>query len=295
MNELISVIIPIYNDEKYLESCVESVLGQTYTNIEIILVNDGSTDSTPLICEQLKQKDNRIKVLHKNNGGVGETRNMGLAVATGEYISFVDNDDCMETEQLETLYYFLKKTNADVVIGNFYEYSEENNIFKFYISEKDYFEQSYTPEEWMHQQYNGIYNISQCFTVPWGKLYKRTLFDNIAYPDNQPVEDDFTTWKVYLSANKIYFINKALYMHRKSKESITQKVSLSDVFPLSSIEERITLMSLLGMDITHELEAYKYRLALHEKELLKDGTKNIIKYKNVVYKRNLLEKIKKEI
>ena len=96
MNELISVIIPIYNDEKYLESCVESILEQTYTNIEIILVNDGSTDSTPLICEQLKQQDNRIKVLHKQNGGVGDARNAGLSMATGKYISFVDNDDRME-------------------------------------------------------------------------------------------------------------------------------------------------------------------------------------------------------
>lgn len=294
MNELISVIIPIYNDEKYLESCVESILEQTYTNIEIILVNDGSTDSTPLICEQLKKQDNRIKVLHKQNGGVGDARNAGLSMATGKYISFVDNDDRMEKNQLEILHHQLKKYDVDIAICNFYELDEELETFFLHVTEADYFEKIYTPEEWFMQEYNNhLFNISQCFTVPWGKLYKSELFKNIAYPNDKPVEDDFTTWKVYLGAENILFINQALHMHRKRKESVTKTVNLADVYPLESIEERITMMALLGMDISKEIDAYVWRLDIHRQELLKNGSKNLIKYKNVIHKIEILDKYKK--
>ena len=127
--EKVSVIIPIYNDEKYLEQCLDSVIKQTYKNLEIILVDDGSTDRTPEICEQYREKDSRIRVLHKKNGGVGSSRNAGLAMATGDYVLFVDDDDFIYPEETETLYKLLKK-NDDYF---------QNNQFPPHIQPYDHF------------------------------------------------------------------------------------------------------------------------------------------------------------
>lgn len=117
--EKVSVIIPVYNDEKYLEQCVKSALDQTYQNLEVILVDDGSTDTTPTLCEKLHDQDQRVRVLHKENGGVGSSRNAGLAMATGDYVLFIDNDDLIDKDQIEILHDLLKKTDADIAIGNY--------------------------------------------------------------------------------------------------------------------------------------------------------------------------------
>lgn len=294
MESLISVIIPVYNSEKYLRQCVESVQRQTYQNLEIVLVNDGSTDSSPRICEQLSNEDARVRVVHKKNGGVGDTRNMGLSVANGDYIAFVDSDDQMEPNLLSALFELMNRTQADIAIGNFYEFIEDSQSYKVYLSEADYFEETFTPEQWLLKQYTGQFNISQCFTVPWCKLYKKELFTNVAYPTVKTAEDDFATWKVYLNASKIAFMNRALYMHRKRFDSVTKSVNLADVFPIATIEERIAVMTCLGMDVSQEIAAYKWRLNLHRNELLKNGSENLVRYKNAEWKLSVLEKYKNE-
>lgn len=213
--EKISVIIPVYNDEKYLAQCLDSVLRQTYSNIEIILVDDGSTDSTPELCEKYREKYANIRILHKKNGGVGSSRNAGLEMATGEYILFVDHDDLLSETHIEELYKLLKKNDADIAVGNFNRFIEEKRAYGIWIKEDDYFEKTYTPEEWFSVEYETVpYNRSMIFVVPWGKLYKRSLFENIVYPINARVEDDLTTWKIYLLADKIVYMNKAIYTHR---------------------------------------------------------------------------------
>lgn len=294
MESLISVIIPVYNSEKYLRQCVESVQRQTYQNLEIVLVNDGSTDSSPEICEQLSNEDARVRVVHKKNGGVGDTRNMGLSVANGDYIAFVDSDDQMEPNLLSTLFELMNRTQADIAIGNFYEFIEDSRSYKLYLSEADYFEEILTPEQWLLKQYTEQFNISQCFTVPWCKLYKKELFTNVAYPAVKTAEDDFATWKVYLNASKIAFMNRALYMYRKRSDSVTESVNLADVFPIATIEERIAVMTCLGMDVSQEIAAYKRRLNLHRNELLKNGSENLVRYKNTEWKLSVLEKYKNE-
>lgn len=128
-SEKVSVIIPVYNDEKYLKQCVESILTQTYTNLEIILVDDGSTDHTPEICEEYREKYDQIRVLHKKNGGVGSSRNAGLALATGEYVLFVDNDDWLEKHHIEELYKLAKENNADIAAGNFNIFMKIRQLF----------------------------------------------------------------------------------------------------------------------------------------------------------------------
>lgn len=286
-NEKITVIIPVYNAEKYLEQCVNSVLSQTYTNLEVLLVNDGSTDSSAYICEQYKEKDSRVRVHHKKNGGVSTSRNRALELVTGDYIVFIDCDDWMEPGHIESLYNHLKETESDIVVVNFVKFSEETRAFLIHTPSDKQFEGVYTVDEWFKYQYEWQFCMSQCFTVPWGKIYKRHLFDDIVYPVGEKVEDDYTTYKVYLKANKIAFLQEGSYIHRKSNTSITKSVDLIHVFPLRSIEERITILSLLGKDISRELDAYKYRLEIHRKSLLESG--NIDAYKQVINKIKLLE------
>lgn len=285
--EKVTVIVPIFNSEKYLEQCLDSIINQTYTNLEILLVNDGSTDGSAQICESYASKDSRVRLIHKKMGGsgVGATRNTALSYATGDYILFVDNDDWLEINHIESLYNTLKETDSDISIANFTEYDDERQVFLIRESQSTYFQTVYKPEEWFEKQY---YNFSQCFTVPWGKLYKASLFENILYPENERVEDDYTTWKVYLMADKIVFTNVSLYLHRKRPDSITKTVNFSDVFPLRSIEERLTILGLVGFDISEELGAYKWRLTRHRDSLLASG--NMYEYKKILQKLAILEK-----
>lgn len=272
--EKISVIVPIYMSEAYLEKCLDSILNQTYQNLEIILINDGSTDGSSVICQRYKNQDSRVKVFHKSNGGVASSRNRALEVVTGDYIIFVDNDDWLELDHIQNLYDLLKKTGADIAIGNFTQFIEEEGSFLIHIGRDNYFERVYSPFEWFYHQYDSMYNLSQCFTVPWAKLYKRELFKEIVYPTDKKVEDDYTTYKVYLQANKIAYMNKAIYIHRKRSSSVTRTVNLADVYPLQSIEERITILQLIGAPqklLDMELAAYKWRLTIHEKESIKRG------------------------
>ena len=132
MEDLISIIIPVYKVEKYIYKCIDSVLNQTYKNLEIILVDDGSPDKCPEICEEYAKKDNRIKIIHKKNGGLSDARNAGLKVATGKYIGFVDSDDYIEKDMYQVLYNNIIKTNSDISIVNLKEVKEneiiENNV-----------------------------------------------------------------------------------------------------------------------------------------------------------------------
>ena len=256
--------------EAYLEKCLDSLLQQTYQNLEVILINDGSTDGSAAICQRYKNQDMRVKVYHKPNEGVTSSRNRALEAVTGDYIVFVDNDDCLELDHIQSLYDLLKKTDTDIAIGNFTQFIEGQGSFLIHVGADNYFEQVYSSFDWFHHQYDRKYNLSQCFTVPWAKLYKAELFKDIFYPTNQKVEDDYTTYKVYLQANKIAYMNKAIYIHRKRSTSVTRTVNLADVYPLKSIEERLTILNLIGAPqelLDKEIQAYKWRLSIHEEEL----------------------------
>ncbi|HEM3443153.1 TPA: glycosyltransferase family 2 protein [Streptococcus suis] len=287
--EKVSVIVPVFNAGIYLNQCIDSILQQTYSHIELILVNDGSTDNSAEICESYRQIDSRIRLVHKMPGsGVGAARNTALSMVTGDYILFVDNDDWLEPNYIEYLYYSLKEQAADIAIVNFTQFIEEKSSFVFHIRSEDYFQTVYTPQEWFRQEYNGHFAFSQCFTVPWGKLYKSELFENISYPEDEQVEDDYTTWRLYLVADRIVFSNVALYYHRKRSTSVTRTVNRTQVFPLRSIEERVTLLSLIGFDIKEELIAYKWRLQLHKESFLVAG--QMQEYKKCMQILTILEK-----
>lgn len=289
--EKVSVIIPVYNNEKYLNQCVESVLKQTYTNLEIILIDDGSTDRTPEICEHLREQDPRIRVFHKENGGIGSSRNSGLTLASGDYILFVDSDDWIEPDCIKTLYNQLKTNNADIAIGNFMRFDEETAVTYFQTTKNDYFEKTYTPVEWFKHEYDSKFNLFTVFVVPWGKLYKRSLFKNIVYSIDNKVEDDSTTWKIYLLADKISYINCPIYTYRLVKSSITNTIDRTKLYPLESVTERLALLKTIGVDTVAEEDAYLFRLKVLREDALKNG--NFTKYRDAGQKLAILKKFKK--
>lgn len=209
MNKLITVIVPIYNVKKYLSNCVESLIGQTYNNLEIILVNDGSTDNSGKIIDKYAQKDKRIKVIHKQNGGVSSARNEGLKIATGDYITFVDSDDFINIKTYEILYNLLKKYNSDIVMCEavkVYE-NDEGKII--------------APKLKIHNIKEEVINSCKAIKLmimdgnvgnfACTKLFKKELFQNILFPEGKVYEDAGTIYKVVHNANKIVYTNQKLY------------------------------------------------------------------------------------
>lgn len=208
MKDLISVIIPIYNVEKYLNKCIDSIINQTYINIEIILINDGSTDNCGDICEEYKKMDNRIVVIHSKNKGVSSARNIGLEISKGKYILFVDSDDWLERDMIKELYNNLIKTKSQISICNYYEiingnkYSNNLNI-----------KESFNTEKFIEYAFDENYFRGYL----WNKLFSRNIiFDEnslfIKFDENIHIcEDLLFSFKVAQNANKICYIDKKLY------------------------------------------------------------------------------------
>ena len=212
MKELISIIVPVYNVEKYLEKCVKSIIQQTYENIEIILVDDGSKDNSGKICDELEQKDNRIKVIHKENGGLSDARNAGLKIATGKYIGFVDSDDYIQEDMFETLYKLNKENNSDISIVSYYEIYNEK-----VISVRD------SKKLEILNKIDAIKELlidTKIQSYAWNKLFKRELFNNIEFPTNKNFEDIATTLLLFERANKIVLLEDPKYYYIRRDDSI---------------------------------------------------------------------------
>jgi len=215
MEDLISIVVPIYNVEKYLNRCVDSILGQTYRNIEIILVDDGSPDGCAKICDEYSLKDNRIKVIHKKNGGLSDARNKGIELAKGVYISFVDADDLIAPYFIEILYNMCIKYSCDISMGYFQQFETKIS----FSTECDKEIKAFSNIEMVKNLCNDMYLQS---VVVWNKLYKTTLFQNINYPFGKIYEDEATTYKLYYAANKIVVTTQILYGYSYRQGSITK-------------------------------------------------------------------------
>ena len=214
---LVSVIVPVYNVEKYLRKCIDSIVAQTYTNLEIVLVDDGSTDESPIICDEYLKKDNRVKVIHQENYGVAKARNVGLNNATGRYIAFVDSDDCVVNKYIECLYNGLCIHNADISIASFSSFRKEYDI-KFSV---DYAVFRVISKSECFERYTSIKtNAAMSFIVPWNKLYKRELFLEIKYPEEKLYDDAFTTYKILDKAECVVYSPIKLYYYRLNPRSI---------------------------------------------------------------------------
>lgn len=285
----ISVIIPVYNEGKYLKQCLDSILQQTYRNLEVILIDDGSTDNTLEISEQYRQKDKRIRVLHKANGGVGSSRNAGLTMANGDYIAFVDGDDWIDKNYFENLYNLLKRKQADVAVCNYSDYNDQTKLYTFDVRDDDYYEKVFTVQDWFKLEYRtDLHRMSVLFAVPWCKLFKRSLFKNIVYPLVNRSEDDLTTWKIYLGADHITYANKRMYVHRSTPDSLSSSSKITEALLLEAVEKRLAFLKILGFDTSEEEKAYLWRLNLCKDYALKDG--NYVKYYDAMQKLAILKK-----
>lgn len=213
-NELVSVIIPIYNVEQYLDRCLASILNQTYTNIEIILVDDGSTDNSGKICDEYVKKDNRIKVIHKKNGGLSSARNAGLDIAIGKYIKFVDSDDWLELDAIQYLYSLLHRFNADFSMG---ANIRIENVNGNRISE--IFEQCLSQKEFLNKFFK--IGTQENVQYAWAKLYKRELFSEVRYPLGLIAEDVPATFQVAIRSSRIAYSTKNVYHYFINCKSIT--------------------------------------------------------------------------
>lgn len=288
----VSVIIPVYNAEKYLRQCVQSVCAQSYKDLEILLINDGSTDSSGRIIEELKLEDTRIKVLHQpQNIGIGRVRNTGLEIARGEYLVFIDADDWMDPNHIEDLVELLERTDSDIAIANFTRYYASENRYEIHINDQDYYEMVLSPQEWFRYQYGQPHNLSLCFTVPWGKLYKRSLFETIQYYTGGFGEDDRTSWKIYLMSNKIAYMHRSSLVYRVNETSMTQTAEKTEVFSEEPVQERIAILSMLGFDVSQEIAAFKWRAQINRDEKLRSG--EMESYRDLEFKLKVLEKYKK--
>ncbi len=234
MNELISVIVPIYGVEKYLEECLKSIINQTYTNLEIILVDDGSPDNCGKICDEYLKKDNRIKVIHKNNGGLSDARNAGLDIANGEYIAFIDSDDCINEEFIQKLYYNCKNYKCDIAEANYIRFS--NKISK--DKQKENLE-IFTNIQMVERIYNrSTYGRT---IVVWNKLYKKEIIKQYRFQKGKIHEDEFIMYKIFYENDiKIAVLNEILYYYRFTPNSImNQKFDLRRLDKLEAYEERM--------------------------------------------------------
>lgn len=217
--DLISVIIPVYNVEKYLKNCLDSVIKQTYNNIEIILVDDGSPDNCPDICDEYASKDTRINVIHKQNGGLSDARNVGIEQARGKYITFIDSDDDVEEKYVEYLYNLLIKNNTKMSIAAHTVVSEKNKI----NFGSGYLDKVLSTEECLDRMLcEKGFSVSSC-----AKLYSKELFGNVKFPKGKLNEDNGTTYKLILQCDKIAYGNKCIYNYYKRENSImTSKFNL---------------------------------------------------------------------
>lgn len=198
MDDLISIIVPVYNTSKYLEQCIKSILEQTYKKLEIILVNDGSTDQSPQICEKFRKSDSRITVIHQENQGLSAARNKGIEAATGKYLMFVDSDDYIGKDMVETLYSFLIENNADMSMCSFeYVTDTGDRVDVFNNPVKDEVLSNVESLNKLLEQNSWYY------VVAWNKLYKKALWDDLKYPVGYIHEDEAVIHKIFCQCNRI--------------------------------------------------------------------------------------------
>ena len=228
----VSIIIPIYNVDKYLNQCINSVINQTYKNLEILLIDDGSTDKSGSICDAYAEKDSRIKVFHQVNAGAANAKNKGLDLATGDYIAFIDSDDIAEECWIDTMVTILNNYSADMC---------ECRFDKYYIDRYEKLDENlkdinvFSSEEYLNQ-----YLDDWTCSLFWTKLFKRELTENIRFrKERRCIDDEFYTYKVISNAKKIVKINNILYHYRQRKSSAVQSRKNQLQITKDAIELRI--------------------------------------------------------
>lgn len=213
--ELISIVVPVYNVAPFLEKCLNSILYQTYENIEIIVVDDGSTDGCGKICDSYSEKYDKITVIHKENGGLSDARNKGIAHAKGEYIIFVDSDDVVAPDMVMYLYTLIKKYNGDIGICDPVHCFQTKDIMFSKATKEVVFQKEEAIAEMLYQR--------SFLTSAWGKIFPKNYFDKITFPVGMLFEDSAIMYKLFDEATRIVYGNAALYAYIHRENSITTR------------------------------------------------------------------------
>lgn len=233
----ISVIVPVYKVEAYLDRCVQSIVDQTYQNLEIILVDDGSPDRCPEMCDAWAQRDSRIVVIHKENGGLSDARNAGLSAATGEYICFVDSDDWVLPDYLQTLYTAITQNQCDLAACDIQVVFDDDTSAKFAHDKKT----SYITAE---KALTFLTHGEKVRAVAWNKLYRRTLLQDEKFPVGKFHEDEFFTYRIVAKSGIIAYIDVPLYCYRQRAGSIMSTASVRHLDALDAAMERIAFLKM---------------------------------------------------
>lgn len=281
MNDLVSIIVPIYNVEKYLDRCIITIVNQSYKNLEIILVDDGSPDNCSEICDSWAEKDNRIIVIHKENGGLSDARNTGINIANGDYLAFIDSDDYVHADYIKVLYELCKKYDSDISVCSNYKVT----------GIEDYRKSIPIGNDFASKAEDFLFKKKKFYCVAWGKLYKREIFNDIRYPKGRIHEDVAVVYKVLYNACTIAVTDLKLYYYYVNPESIMRSE-----------------YSIKHLDILDNMyDSYKYFINKREEKIayivLKDYIDTILsEYKNIynseinsrVLRKQLINKYKAE-
>lgn len=295
MENLVSIIVPIYNVDKYLSQCIESIINQTYRNIEVILINDGSTDKSYEICLKYAILDKRIQLINKDNGGSANAKNYGLGVAKGDYIVFVDSDDFIELDMIEYMVNTIIYTGADIVQCDF------ESIYKDTIKHK-----TDTSKETIisSEKFLELFLKEWKSSLFWNKLFKKEVIANVYFNEGRCIDDEFFTYKCVMNARLIAISDKVVYNYRIRKSSVmrskdSQKQILKD--RIDYLFERYNIVSNVYKDLDrlyleHMLTYFliiskEYHIDEYLINYIKDILK-IIKYKIIVTNIDIVVKYK---
>ena len=261
MDDKITVVVPVYNVENYLRKCLDSIIAQTYKNIEIIVVNDGSTDASAEICKEFVEIDHRIIYIEQENAGLSAARNTGLENMSGDYVTFVDSDDWIELDYVETLYKKITQYQADIAVGNYYSFNESEGMFYFHILGDSYYEKVYDNISIFENLYESQEMKNFALISALGKLYKARLFEQLRFDVGKLGEDGYLNQKIYLLAEKIVYIHKGIYSYRIRNNSLSRTWTEKWMHALvDAMSERITLLASLGYPLEKHLAIYRQML-----------------------------------
>ncbi len=249
---LISIIVPIYNVENYLRMCLDSIEHQTYSNIEVLLINDGSPDLSGEICQEYVARDSRFRYFEKENGGLSDARNYGIDCASGRFLTFIDSDDWVEPTYVEDMYQAALNNNSEIVVSSYSQFDNKENHYLVHIWD-DYYEKNYSNKKLMNSL-PLLVRKDYSFLTSWGILFSRKLFNNVKFPKGKVIEDSRTNYKLFSKSKCTTYINKSLYMYRIGREgsiinTVNEKLLIDQ---LESELERLAIYTIKGWNYSDE-------------------------------------------
>ena len=296
MNDMISVVIPVYNVEKYLQECLDSVINQTYKNLQIILVDDGSTDSCGMICDHYSERDQRITVIHQTNAGAGAAKNTGLDLVKGEYLSLIDSDDYLELDFYERMLKSIRVFNADICQCLFDYVFQDAIIPHKYMFNNTKFLRSITNKRFLFEAlYDWKYNLFA------NKLFKTSLLGDNRFPVGSKIDDEFFTYKLVCNAKRIINISNVLYHYRQRQSGVmrdSQKIELTKN-RIKCFDERYSYISQkipsLSKDYYGHMSEYIYSVYHTNDEYSNDTEIKYMYERYPLKKQSICDKVKNRL